>query len=475
MVAVWAGTFVALGWLRHARFSTYGFDLGIFDQGVWLLSRFRSFITVRGLPVFGNHANVVLLALVPFYWLGFGPGLLLVVQVAAQASGAIAVYLLARDRFGDRWLALLPAAALLLNPTYQFLTWEFFHPDALAAAALLFACWAAHAERWRWYTVAAVLTVACKEDAALVVAGLGILVWTRGNRKVGLATLVGSLVWYAVATRLLIPWALGGRAPFYEAWFPELGRNAGEVLRSFVTRPRVVIELATRPDRLSYYMRMLVPVGLLALVEWRTTLLLAGPALAVNALTVADFARDFRYHYSALVVAGLTVAAVEAVAKLGRNASVRRFLAGALAAVALATTVAWGPSPVGSLYRSGIWPLTAGSLPAVKRDAAHVVPADAVVSASYTFVPHLAHRPRIYQFPEPWYAVAWGIGGKGLPDPATVEWLVVDRRNLLFEPERRLFDFLLAREFEVRYTNADVVVAQRTRPSASPGAGAPGG
>jgi uncharacterized membrane protein len=469
MVVVWALTFVSLGWLRHSRFATYGFDLGIYDQATWLLSRFQSFITVRGLPVFGNHANFILVAFVPFYRLGAGPGFLLVVQVLAQASGAVALYLLARDRWGDRWLALLPAAALLLNPTYQFLTWEFFHPEALAAAALLFACWAAQAKRWGWSALAAVLAMACKEEIALAVAGLGVLVWLRGERWVGLVTVGASLGWYLVATRLLIPWALGGDAPFYEGWFPELGRNAGEVLGSLVTRPGVAFSLATEGDRLAYYTRMLVPVALLALAEPRTLVLLAGPALAVNALTVAEFARDYRYHYSALVVAGLMVAAVEAIAILGRTASARRFLAGTLAAVALATTVVWGPSPISSEFRSGIWPLGASPRTAVQRHATQVPPASAVLSASYNLVPHLTHRPRAYQFPEPWYAVAWGIGGKELPDPAAVEWLVVDRNVLPTERERRLLADLLGRDFETRFEREGVVVAERVRPSGGEG------
>jgi hypothetical protein len=37
MIALFVGTFVWLTWLNHARFGTFGFDLGIFDQGVWLL------------------------------------------------------------------------------------------------------------------------------------------------------------------------------------------------------------------------------------------------------------------------------------------------------------------------------------------------------------------------------------------------------------------------------------------------------
>src|SRR5262249_37179513 len=83
----------------------------------------------RGLPVFGNHANVVLVPLIPFCWLGAGPIFLLIVQVAAQASGAVAAYLLAREKPGDRALALLPAAPLLPHPPSQHLTWDFFPPD----------------------------------------------------------------------------------------------------------------------------------------------------------------------------------------------------------------------------------------------------------------------------------------------------------------------------------------------------------
>jgi uncharacterized membrane protein len=115
-----------------------------------------------------------------------------------------------------------------------------------------------------------------------------------------------------------------------------------------VTRPHVVFRLATEADRLDYYALMIVPFALLPLAAPGRILLLAGPALAVNALTVASFPRDYRYHYSALVVAGLVVAAVDGIATIGRTSSARRVLAGVFAAVALAATVAWGPAPISS-------------------------------------------------------------------------------------------------------------------------------
>src|SRR5262249_33872818 len=134
MVVGWSVVFIVLGWLRQERFATFSFDLGIYDQGVWLLSRFHDpFVTVRGLELFGHHVNAILFLFVPFYWLGAGPLFLLSVQVVVQASGAIAIYLLARDRIHDRWLAVALAAVLLLNPPYHWLASEDFHPAAPAS------------------------------------------------------------------------------------------------------------------------------------------------------------------------------------------------------------------------------------------------------------------------------------------------------------------------------------------------------
>ncbi|MDQ3980471.1 MAG: DUF2079 domain-containing protein [Actinomycetota bacterium] len=464
MMLVWTVTFVALGWLRHARFATFSYDLGIYDQDLWLLSQFKEpFGTVRGLNFFGQHLNPALLLLVPAYWLGAGPEFLLIVQVAAQASGAVAVYLLARDRLADRWLALVLAGALLLNPTYQFLTWEFFHPDALAVAPVLFAYWAARRERWGWFTVAAVLAAACKEDVALVLVAMGVLVALRQkNLRVGLTTVVLASAWYLVGTRVVMPAVLGGLNPFYDAFFGELGANAGEVVRTVLTNPVKPLDLATRTDRINYLRLILGPVAFLPVASL-STFFVALPILAVNLVATFPYTRDFKYHYSALIVAAALIATVEGIARIARKPSTRRFFVGLVAASSLATSVAWGPSPIASNYDIGYWPLTADRRLPTFEAAVAMVPEDASVSATFSFVPHLTHRTHIYDWPEPWRLVNWGIRGENLHDPGGVEWIVLDRRPM-GESDRKLLERLLQGEFEIRLDKEDVLVAQRVRP-----------
>ena len=462
VVAVWTVTFFVLGKIRHDRFGTFSFDLGTYDQGVWLLAHFKMFDTVRGLNILGHHMNLVLLLLAPFYRLGAGPEFLLAVQVLAQASGAVAIYLLARDRLADRWLAVVLGAVLLLNPTYQFLVWEYFHPDTLAIAPLLFAYWAARAHRWGWFTVAAVLAVACKEDVALVVIVIGVLVAVRENVRIGMITAALSAFWYFVATRVLMKHFLGGLDPFYDSFFGNLGKSFGQVVKNALLRPGTTFDLATRPDRVNYYGMMFTPVAFLCFLA-PASLLVALPMLAVNALTTFPYARVYQYHYSALVLAGVMVATVEAVAGAGRTPRARRALVGLVAATTVGTTVAWGASPFSVLFDDGYWPLHNDARVAIQRSALELIPKRASVSATYSYVPHLTHRTHIYDFPEPWQRVNWGVNGENFPDPGSVQWIALDRR-LMSNYDVRLVDALLKGQFTVRFDRQDVLIAQRTAP-----------
>ncbi|MDQ3932009.1 MAG: DUF2079 domain-containing protein, partial [Actinomycetota bacterium] len=478
LLGVWLATFLTLGWLRHARFGTFGFDVGIFDQGVWLLSQGReALVTVRGLHIFGNHASFVLTWLAPFYWLGAGPHFLLAVQVLSLMLGAVVVYLLARERLGSRWLGVAVVAALLLHPAYQFLAWEHFQPETVAVGPLLLAYWAGRGERWAWYVIGLVLALACKENVALAVAVLGLLVAHWGHRRIGLLTTVVAIAYFVFAVQVLIP-AFAGGGPFYQDFFPEFGNSLGSAIWGMVTHPGRVMEIATRPDRLHYLWQMFGPFGLLLPLLGLPVLLLGGPQLLVNLLGALGYQREIKWHHAALVLVGLILAIVEGLALLRRWVAERggdwgidpgRVQSAATAGVVLTAFVAslaWGPSPIGSAYDQGSWPLGEDPRLPTKRAAVALVPPDAAVSATYYFVPHLTHRAKVYEFPVPWTARNWGLRGEGLHDPTQVTWLVVDWTLLGVEDRRRLED-LLGNEFWVQLDRDGIVVAQRISSSAS--------
>jgi hypothetical protein len=98
----------------------------------------------------------------------------------------------------------------------------------------------------------------------------------------------------------------------------------------------------------------------------------------------------------------------------------------------------WSPS-YGDSYRQN-WPLFADPRRAVMHEAVAKLPRSAPTAASYQLVPHLAHRERIYTFPNPWIVTYWGVdvrtaaGGTVVrphpDDPAVVQWIAVDQTVL---------------------------------------------
>ncbi len=470
MVAAYVGVFGFLTLRQQARFGTFGFDMGIHDQGIWLLSQFREpFVTVRGLNYLGHHLNLICLLLVPAYWLGAGPSFLYLVETVGLAAGAVPVYLLGRDAFGGRWTPLIPAAAYLLYPTLNWINWWHFHPEALAIAPLLFAVWLGRRRRWGWFALACGLALSTKEDIALAVTMLGVILAVVHRRAdgrrpwlPGVLTALAGAAWYVGATQYVMPAFNGGGAPFYvQEFFPAFGTSAGEVLVTILTHPGQTWSVLSEAQRLTYYWRLLAPSGLLALVglPW---LLIAGPQVGANALSSLGTTYDARFHYSVVPTAAVFAATVQGLGRLRRWRPVLFRLGLVVLVLATgATHRAWSPSPAGRTFHSGAW---AGPNPRHERYRAALaeVPARASLATNYFLVPHATHRPLIYEWPNPWMPGNWGIANRDPDNPADVDYLVLD---LQMDQEPGLREALVGpdKQFVAVSDGDDVLVARRVR------------
>jgi hypothetical protein len=152
------------------------------------------------------------------------------------------------------------------------------------------------------------------------------------------------------------------------------------------------------------------------------------PTLVVNVLNNQGYTTDIHYQYSALITAGVFVALVEALGRLAVSTRARRLAGALLLGASLAANVAWSPSPLdAAAFHGGYWSLS--SSPRTRELARLVarVPASAGVSATYTVVPHLAHRDVIYSWPNPWIRVNYGVSATQPAEPVrAVDYLVLD-------------------------------------------------
>ncbi|HUI04159.1 MAG TPA: DUF2079 domain-containing protein [Acidimicrobiales bacterium] len=426
MVLTYSAVFGWLTWLQQANFGTFDYDMGIFDQEIWLSAHHLDpFVTIRGLDMWANHVNPIIYLLVPFYWLGAGPHLLYVVETLAFGVSAIPLWLLARDRLARPWLALGLPFAWLLYPSVEWMNWWHFHPEYLGIPAFLFAYWFADRERWRWYALCVVIVLACKEDAALPIIALGVLLFFRRKRRAGVLTCGGALAWFLISVEAIIPAATGYSGAFYLYQFSSLGNSIWQILWNIVRHPTRVLNLGLQQDRYRYFAQLFLPILGVALLA-PATLFVALPTLIENVTNNQGYTHDIRYQYTSFVAAGIFLAVIEGLTSLRRE-RVRNVVL-TLCAVSLVSNFVWSPSPLDhKLYTGGTWALTASPTVKTLADMVTRVPGDAAVSASYTVVPHLSHRDQIYTFPNPWRRSYYGINSTEPPEsPAGIAYLVVD-------------------------------------------------
>jgi uncharacterized membrane protein len=459
-LATFVGVFVAQTWELHRHFGTYGFDLGIYDQGTWLLSRFQApFVTVRGLDLFGQHASYVLVLVAPLYRLWPDPRLLLLLQAIALAVPAWVVYRLGARHLGNPAAGLAVAIAYLAYPAMQWaLTWQ-FHPETLAAAFLTLAALAADGRRTRLMALWLGLALLCREDVGLAVAGFGGLLMLTGQRVTGRRVLVAGLAWWLLATFLLIPWANGRPTNLFELNYGITGLGPVALLRALPSMAGRVLATALSNQGLGYLLLVLVPLLALPLLAPKALLPVA-PALFLNLAAVPPEQHQIRYQYLAIVAPFLAIATVRGLAVVAARR--RALLAPALIAlvvVALAMDQRFGPAP----WSHDKIVSTASPADGARRRALAMIPPSAPVSAQFNLVTHLGHRDRVFEFPNPFRSVNWGLNGDVHPptDQEDLRYVIVDRSLLDQDQQSLLRDLQASPDWVTKLDSSNVVLLER--------------
>jgi uncharacterized membrane protein len=428
LAALYAVYFSVYTCISHRLFHTYAYDLGTFDQGIWLAGHsWDHFVTVRGLPLLGDHVRLFSFVLAPLYWVVDDVRALLVAQSVAIALGAWFVLRIAlRELPGRPWAALALSAAWLLHPAVQNLNLDHAHPDAFASTLLLAAVDALRGGRTAAFAVAAALAMSCKEDVPLVFAAMGVaMLLDPARRRFGAGLALAAGTYFALCMLVILPHYNGvgffrfGRTGFL--W--GVGHHAHD--------PSWFAGRLFRVESVEYLWRVAAPFAALFLLA-PLTAAPALPALTANLLSDASYMRSLDFHYMTSIVPFLLVAGIDASRFLaGRSAAALRMLGAAAPFVLLVATVAandaWSKVPLrrvqtiadryGALQRSTLVPKV--------NEALSLIPPDAVVSAHYSLVPQLSHRQRIYLFPNPFEASNWAIEGENPHDPEDVEYVVL--------------------------------------------------
>ena len=413
-----------LQWDIHRGLGTSAYDVGLYDQGVWLLSRFEApFVTLMGRNLFGDHASLILILVAPLYWIWPGTETLLALQSFVVAAGALPIYFFGRRHLNSAALGCAFAIVWLVNPAVNGTIFENYHPDSFLGLFVPVAIISALTKRWRWYWIAVFLSLLVKEDVVLVIVPLGAMLALRGETRRGILT-IGAAVSAALLGMFVLMKNLIG-VPTRNGWRIPFGGVSGFIKESF-TNPTNVYRYLTSEGRLMYWWKMFAPFALLSTLAPEVAII---SILVLVGNTVSNFWYQFHieYHYSLVAVPALLIAVIVWLGRVG--VGMRRILVATVVASSLWCASLWSYVP----FRMDEYPHWGAAHPvalAAEEMYTHI-PAKAKISVLHSTAPHLAHRKEIYQFPNPFRIVLYGpdtsLEGQRSPLADGIEYVLLPR------------------------------------------------
>jgi uncharacterized membrane protein len=321
---IYAAVYVALDLDRYVTYHS-GADLGLFTQTI--ASAFHGFSnTVEGGSHFTFHFSPILYAFAPVLWVTRSPAALLVLQACAAALAAPPLFLIARRRTGER-LAFLIAAVTFVYPPLAGVAFSDFHENGFAPAATLWLFWAVDARRWRAAAAFLAVSLAIKEDQAVILTFGGALAAVYCLRRND-----------AVAARFVAAGALASAAVF-ATYFAIVRPLAGaahwwEPLHFYATAAAEPVARHPVVERLTYLLEAFAPLCFTCF--WSPALLLAVPGFLELFLSRDPVMYTMGQHYAAVWIPYVLAAFALGLARIAR---VRPVLALRLAAASLVLCV----------------------------------------------------------------------------------------------------------------------------------------
>jgi uncharacterized membrane protein len=407
--------YVAISVLRWWHFDLDSFDLPIYHQIVWHLSRFEApAVSILGeANYFGDHFSPILALFAPLYAVAPSPVVLMAGQAALIAAAIPAVYLYARRRVPEV-VALLICIAFSQSWGVWAAIDSAVHEVAFAVPLIAWGVYFADGRRWvpMYACLSALLLV--KEDLGLVVATFGVVLALRGERRHGALVAVAGLAALVIVNAVLMPaFNPHGWSPRDAALYAQYGDSLGSAALHLATHPGALIGgLVDDSQKLRLVALMLGAYVGLPLLSPLT--LLAVPLVAERLLAGDPNLWAPQYQYSLIPMVILAMASADGTELLLRWARGRRaipyLLPACAATISLVSAIAF---PVNRLLHSGYWTRSPADHAALL--ATRVVPDNASVAADWGVLAHVPPRDAMYllgQVPPraPAFVVARGRG-----------------------------------------------------------------
>ncbi|MEM3696133.1 MAG: DUF2079 domain-containing protein [Candidatus Bathyarchaeia archaeon] len=330
-----------LSLIKYYTFHATAWDLGVFSQSLYTTINFRT-IFYNNLEI-GSHFHVhfspILFLFVPFYALYQSPVTLIILQAIIVALGGIPLYFLAKNELGNTKHSLAFTALYFLYPVLHASNLYDFHPEAFIPLLGFSAIYFLKNNKWSKYFACILLLLSVKEDASLVVVGIGLYGLFRNiksifKRKIDKNTVISLLTVFIGIAGLLFAFYMisyfvtldgygslwnQGYAHHTQNVYGELGGSEGLMgLLSFLIRNplKILSQLSYLPSqKIVFIATLFLPLCMFAFLDIPSILLFFPNLLELMLASNPNYFA-ITYHYPLLLIPTIFVAVIHGVRRL---------------------------------------------------------------------------------------------------------------------------------------------------------------
>jgi len=384
---VWGAILFVCSSIRHGLFHSTAYDLGWYDQAIYLISQGQTpIISFWGHHILGDHVSLIFYPLALLYKIVPDVHWLFLVQAVSLALAGWVAGQIALQAGLKATQAEAIAIACWLYPLVFNLNLFDFHVEAIAFPALLGAVWSARSRYRGGFGACLLLVLSCRAVLSLTVAAMGVWLFACEKRRwYGAIALGAGVAWFLIATQVAIPFFSGGEA-LGTSRYAFLGDSVGEIILNLFLKPGIVFKQLFTSANFGYLLLFFAPLIWGLSPRHLAPLIAALPTFAMNLLAESDVQKDLLHQYSLPALPFLLLSVIAAIAA-GKGWFRRRrwIVLWAIAAFLVLAKFSYFSSKY--LQHLDTWQAT--------REAVSLVQPQGGVLTTAHLAPHLTHRPLV--------------------------------------------------------------------------------
>jgi uncharacterized membrane protein len=386
--------------LKHAVYKSTAFDLGIFDQALYLISQGQiPFSSLTDYHILADHAAFILYPLSLLYWIHANVHWLFIVQAISLSIACYPAFRLALLAGLTQSQGMVVSAVCLLYPVVFNINLFDFHTEVIAIPSILWMVFAARSRQTGLFFIALLITLSCKDALSLTVVAIGLwMILIEDRKKYGFLALISGVTWFFIASKLVIPWFHPEEAAGVSRYldkYNELGKTPTEIIRNFFVHPQLVLSQIFSIENLQYLGILCLPVIYIFLARSITPFLQLVPAIPTLLMNILanpgeGALRDLIHQYSLPILPFIALTVIACFQEKSFS-----FLSGRRGRIAIVSWAAMCFIMFSQLsYFFGPYYGSASTFRATRNAVARVEDGKSVLTTAEV-VPHLTHRPLI--------------------------------------------------------------------------------